>query len=74
MLLAGGEGGMEPAPLAGPAALVPAERHTRASWTVVCYHSVRPGDQMAPGDMEALAGGRRGRAAGETLEERARLS
>ncbi|ELK24343.1 hypothetical protein MDA_GLEAN10017907 [Myotis davidii] len=25
------------------------------SWTVVCYHSVRHGDQMAPADMEPLA-------------------
>lgn len=72
-MLAGGEGGVERAPLAGPAALVPAERHTGASWTVVCYQSVHLGDQMAPGDMEAQASVRRGRAAGEALEERARL-
>lgn len=57
-MLAGGEGG------AGPAALVPAESRTGASWTAVCYQSVRLGDQMAPGDMAALASVRRGRAAG----------
>lgn len=45
--------GTEPAPSGGPAAVaVAAESYEGASWTVVCYYSVRHGDQKAPGDME----------------------
>lgn len=52
----------------------PAESYKNASWTTVCYCSVPHGEQMEPGDLEPMAIVSPSSAAGETLEERARLN